>query len=116
MRAAIVLILLMRLHGPWPSQQRMALHIGNEGYASEIDRLTNPHNDVALLEQVLNGLGFEVVIVSDVGLGALTRAVNAYARRLQSAGSQGEAKPSAQAGFGSCHFARHLRGVTRRRN
>jgi len=31
------------------------------------------------------------------------------------AGSQGEAKPSAQAGFGSCHFARHLRGVTRRR-
>ena len=31
-------------------------------------------------------------------------------------GSQGEAKPSAQAGFGSCHFARHLRGVTRRRN
>src|SRR5215831_14996971 len=26
-----------------------------------------------------------------------------------------EAKPSAQAGFGSCHLARHLRGVTRRR-
>jgi len=36
-------------------------------------------------------------------------------RWLQAAGSDGEAKPSAQAGFGSCHFARHLRGVTRRR-
>jgi hypothetical protein len=29
--------------------------------------------------------------------------------------SHREAKPSAQAGFGSCRFARHLRGVTRRR-
>ena len=39
----------------------------------------------------------------------------AILRWRQAAGSQGEAKPSAQAGFGSCHFARHLRGVTRRR-
>src|SRR5262249_51827790 len=36
-------------------------------------------------------------------------------RWRQPAASHGETKPSAQAGFGSCHFARHLRGVTRRR-
>jgi formylglycine-generating enzyme required for sulfatase activity len=85
-RAAIALLLLMLLPSGADAQQRIALLIGNEGYASEIGRLANPHNDVGLLEKALKGLGFEVVTVSDAGLGALTRAVNAYARRLQSAG------------------------------
>jgi uncharacterized caspase-like protein len=60
--------------------------IGNEAYESKIGRLANPRNDVALLEQALKGLGFEVMTVHDAGLGALTRAVNAYARRLQADG------------------------------
>jgi hypothetical protein len=68
------------------AEKRIALLIGNEGYPSEIGRLANPHNDVALLEQTLKGLGFEVVSVHDAGLGALTTAINAYARRIQSAG------------------------------
>src|SRR5215470_7232665 len=46
----------------------------------------NPHNDIALLEKALKGLGFEVVTVSDAGLGALYQAVSGYARRLQAAG------------------------------
>ena len=66
--------------------KRIALLIGNEAYASKIGQLANPHNDVALLEQALKGLGFEVVTVRDAGLGALYQAVNAYARRLQAAG------------------------------
>ena len=33
-----------------PSGAKIALLIGNEAYASEIGRLTNPHNGVALLE------------------------------------------------------------------
>src|SRR4029078_2615146 len=49
---------------------------------------TNPHNDVALLERTLKGLGFEVAVERDAGLAALTRAVNAYARRLASAGPE----------------------------
>src|ERR1700680_1926452 len=65
---------------------RIALLIGNEGYGGEIGRLANPHNDVALLEQALKGLGFEVVTVGDAGLGTLYQAINAYARRLQAAG------------------------------
>jgi uncharacterized caspase-like protein len=60
---------------------------GNEAYASEIGRLANPHNDVALLEQALEGLGFDVVTVRDASLGGLNRAVNVYVRRLQAAGS-----------------------------
>ena len=69
------------------AEKRIALLIGNESYASEIGRLSNPHNDVALLEQALKGLGFEVVVTRDAGLGALTTAINAYARRVQAAGS-----------------------------
>jgi uncharacterized caspase-like protein len=68
------------------AEKRIALLIGNEAYASEIGRLANPHNDIALLEQALKRVGFDVTVERDAGLGALTRAVNAYARRLQSAG------------------------------
>src|SRR5215468_5373052 len=50
-------------------------------------RLANPHNDVALLEQTLKCLGFEVVTLRDAGLGALNRAVNGYARWVQAARS-----------------------------
>jgi Caspase domain len=71
---------------PALAEKRVALLIGNEAYASAIGRLSNPHNDVALLERALKGLGFEVLVERDVGLGALTRAVNGYARRLRSAG------------------------------
>ena len=86
LRSAVCLLALLFLHSAALAEKRMALLIGNEGYASEIGRLSNPHNDVALLERTLKDLGFEVVTVRDVGLGALTRAVNAYARRVQAAG------------------------------
>ena len=86
LRSAVCLLALLILHSAALAEKRMALLIGNEGYASEIGRLSNPHNDVALLERTLKDLGFEVVTVRDVGLGALTRAVNAYARRVQAAG------------------------------
>jgi hypothetical protein len=87
-RAAIVLLLLLLAPSAAVAQaeKRIALLIGNEAYGSEIGRLANPHNDVGLLEQALKGLGFEVVTVGDAGLGALNRAVNAYARHLQAAG------------------------------
>ena len=84
---ALALVFLMLAGAPAAlAEKRVALLIGNEAYASEIGRLANPHNDVALLEQALKSVGFDVAVERDVGLGALTRAVNAYARRLQTAG------------------------------
>src|SRR5262249_46515011 len=87
-RAAIVLLLLMLVQSAAVAQgeKRIALLIGNEAYTNEVGRLANPHNDVALLEKSLKGLGFEVAVEQDVGLGALTRAINAYARKLRAAG------------------------------
>jgi formylglycine-generating enzyme required for sulfatase activity len=86
LRAAVIVLLLVLTPADAQAEGRIALLIGNEAYGSEIGRLSNPHNDVGLLEQALNGLGFEVATVHDAGLGALTRAVNAYARRVQAAG------------------------------
>jgi formylglycine-generating enzyme required for sulfatase activity len=86
LRAAVIVFLLVLVPADAQAEGRIALLIGNEAYGSEIGRLANPHNDVGLLEQALNGLGFEVVTVHDAGLGALTRAVNAYARRVHAAG------------------------------
>jgi formylglycine-generating enzyme required for sulfatase activity len=86
LRAAVIVLLIVLLPSPARAEARIALLIGNEAYGNEIGRLANPHNDVALLEQALKGLAFEVVTVHDAGLGALNRAVNGYARRLQAAG------------------------------
>jgi hypothetical protein len=44
---------------------------------SEIGKLANPHNDIALLDKALKGLQFEVTLVRDASLGAMHQAVNA---------------------------------------
>src|SRR5215813_13693521 len=85
-RAIVIILLLVLMPVHARAEAKIALLIGNETYASQIGPLANPHNDVALLDATLKGLGFEVTVVRDAGLGALTRAVNAYARRLQEAG------------------------------
>jgi TRAP-type mannitol/chloroaromatic compound transport system substrate-binding protein len=86
LRFAFALMLLVLLPSDGYAEKRIALLIGNQAYAPAIGALANPHNDVALLERTLRGLGFEVVVERDAGLAALTRAVNAYARRLREAG------------------------------
>jgi len=86
LRAAVIILLLVLVPADARAEAKIALLVGNEDYRGESGRLANPHNDVALLEQALKGLGFEVMTVHDAGLGALTRAVNGYARRVQAAG------------------------------
>ena len=86
LRAAVIFLLLVLSPAHALAEARIALLIGNEAYASDIGRLANPHNDVALLERTLKVLGFDVVTVRDAGLGVLHQAVNAYARRVQAAG------------------------------
>jgi Caspase domain len=67
-----LLVLLIALTLPVAAHEpaRLALLIGNDAYVNEIGKLANPHNDVAVLEQALKGLGFEVTVVRDAGLGA----------------------------------------------
>ena len=72
--------------GPAHAEKRVALLLGNQAYTSEIGPLANPHNDVALLEKALRGLGFEVASVRDAGLADMHQAINAYVRRTREAG------------------------------
>jgi uncharacterized caspase-like protein len=65
---------------------RFALLIGNQSYKADVGPLTNPQNDVALLERALTSIGFKVTTVKDVGFASLYQAVNAHVRRLQAAG------------------------------
>jgi uncharacterized caspase-like protein len=82
LQAIFIILLLVLVPTHARAEEKIALLICNEAYG----RLSNPHNDVGLLEGVLKGLHFEVAVVQDAGLGALTRAVNACARRVQAAG------------------------------
>jgi hypothetical protein len=85
-RVAIAVVLLLLPSAVFAQAERIALLIGNQGYGSEIGRLANPHNYVALLEKTLKAFAFEVRTVRDAGLAGLHQAVNAYARRVQAAG------------------------------
>src|SRR5262245_44142904 len=81
-----IILLLLPVAALAQMEKRVALLIGNQAYGNEIGHLTNPHNDIAMLETALKGLGFEVTTVRDAGLGSLHQAVNAYARQVQAAG------------------------------
>src|SRR5262249_25982483 len=85
-RVAIALLLLVVLRSAALAEGRIALLIGNEGYSAEIGRLSNPRNDIALLEGVLKRLGFDVTTVRDAGLASLHQAVNTHVRRVRQSG------------------------------
>jgi hypothetical protein len=86
-RVGVALLLVLFPSIAWAQgEKRIALLVGNQSYTSEIGALANPHNDVGLLERSLKGLGFEVVVEKDAGLSVLSQAINAYTRRVRSAG------------------------------
>src|SRR5262245_302765 len=86
-RVIITIVLLLLPAAAFAqAEKRIALLIGNQGYGTQIGRLSNPHNDVALLDKTLKRLEFDVTTVRDANLGGLHQAVNAYARKLQAAG------------------------------
>jgi hypothetical protein len=50
-RVVVTIVLLLLPAAAFAqAEKRIALLIGNQGYGSEIGRLANPHNDVAILE------------------------------------------------------------------
>jgi hypothetical protein len=68
------------------AEGRFALLIGNQNYKPDVGPLTNPQNDVVLLERALESIGFDVTVVRDAELGAIYQALNAHIHRLQAAG------------------------------
>src|SRR5262245_39836228 len=52
-------------------EKRLALLIGNQGYAAKVGLLKNPHNDVSLIETSLKQLGFKVTVLRDANYKAM---------------------------------------------
>ena len=71
--------------GAAPASERVALVVGNGGYA-RISTLANPVNDAALMARTLDGLGFEVSLVVDADREAMNRSIKAFGRRLARGG------------------------------
>ena len=88
MLRVVIALLMLLVPSVAQAEKRLALLIGNESYSAEIGRLSNPHNDVALLESVLKRLGFEVTTVRDAGLAGLHQAVNTHVRRIRQSGPE----------------------------
>ncbi len=73
---------------PAGAQDRLALLIGNEDYPSVVGRLSLPHEDVAVLEESLEAIGFSVVTVLDADEDEMEEAIAAFASRLDRAGPE----------------------------
>jgi Caspase domain/PDZ domain len=65
MRLCIALVVLVLLPSVANAQARIALLIGNQGYAAKVGRLKNPHDDVLLIGAALRSLGFKVTELKD---------------------------------------------------
>ena len=61
------------------AERRVALVLGNSAYQSASLNLTNPKNDAEDVAAALKGLGFEVVVETDVSLSDTNRALQEYA-------------------------------------
>jgi S1-C subfamily serine protease len=82
-----LLLVLAGLSTAANAEKRIALLVGNAGYAPAVGPLKNPHNDIALLEAALKDVGFEVMTAKDAGRRAILSAVNRFATTLNAAGS-----------------------------
>jgi uncharacterized caspase-like protein len=62
------------------AERRVALVLGNSAYQNASLDLVNPKNDAEDVAQALQGLGFEVVVATDVSLSDTNRALQKFAR------------------------------------
>ena len=86
-RVAIAIALLLlptALHAQ--AEKRFALLIGNQGYASNVGTLKNPHNDVNLIGASLKQLGFKVVVIKDAEYKVMDSALKRYVTEVRRAG------------------------------
>ena len=67
------------------ADKRVALIIGNSQYTRISPKLANPANDAHDIAQALEGIGFEVILRTDVGKGDFDRSLAEFARKASGA-------------------------------
>src|SRR5262245_2734826 len=87
LRSAICLLYLLLLHSSALAEKRIALLIGNQGYATEVGPLKNPHKDIRLVGAALAKVGFEVLaLVKDASREQILYATHDFGDKLRAAG------------------------------
>lgn len=81
------ILLLLSLTSTASAETRLALVIGNSGYAMR--PLPNPKNDAALIAETLKSSGFEVTTLIDADQALMKRSILDFGRRLRSSDSVG---------------------------
>ena len=85
-QAAIVMFLLVLSSLGAEAEGRFALLIGNQNYNGNVGPLKNPHNDIALVGNALERLGFKLTIIRDAGYRALDTALRVHIQTVRRAG------------------------------
>ena len=67
------------------ADKRVALIVGNSQYTRISPKLVNPANDAHDLAQALAGIGFDVILRTDVGKGDFDRALIEFSRKARNA-------------------------------
>jgi hypothetical protein len=89
MKKAVIVFFVLLALVPLRAQQKYALVIGNGAYTS-ISRLGNPLNDAGDIKAALEGLGFQVDLLTNANLGRMEDAVIQLKNKLRnSPGSYG---------------------------
>ncbi len=78
---AAVAALLALAASPLRAESRVALVIGNGGYATA--RLANPKGDAELMARTLKSVGFDVIKYTDADMQTMRQAFTEFARRLR---------------------------------
>lgn len=79
----------LAMPGQASAAARVALVVGNGDYGPEIGRLKNPANDARLMAETLEGLDFEVTLVTDADQKAMKRAIREFGQKLRETGADG---------------------------
>lgn len=88
-RVVIAIVLLLLPASAFAQvEKRIALLIGNQGYAAKVGPLKNPHNDVNLIEASLKQIGFRVTVFKDAGYREMDTAIKEHIATVRKAGRE----------------------------
>src|ERR1700730_1035617 len=84
---AMIAVILFGAPAPADAEVRIALLIGNQSYNDKVGPLKNPHNDITLIDEALQKLGFKTTLVKDAGYKEIDTAIK---RHIQSVRREGQ--------------------------
>src|SRR5262245_5144350 len=83
-----IVLLLLPTAALSQTEKRVALLIGNQGYAAKVGPLKNPHNDVNLIKASLEQIGFKVTVLKDANYKTMDSALKRYVTEVRRAGRE----------------------------